>query len=62
MKDLCVDTFSTDTVDVTIDEPSSRDVTDTNDSFEEDKAEEKTEQNNKLVNKNTTYYEFTKYV
>ena len=53
MKDnyhLCVDTFSTDTVDVTIDEPSSRDVTDTNDSFEEGNAEEKTEQNNKLVN------------
>ena len=44
-----VDTLSTDTAEVIVDEPSSRDVTDTNDSVEEDKAEEKTEQNNKLV-------------
>jgi len=53
---LSVNTLSTDTADVIIDEPSSRDVSDTieiktkpNDSYGEDKAEEKTEQNNKLV-------------
>ena len=53
---LSVNTLSTDIADVILDEPSSRDVSDTieiktklNDSYGEAKAEEKTEHNNKLV-------------